>query len=60
MAVVQAIKLLGVREEMSESARAVYDKTIDILPDFSIDTELSDHIDAFVAFVKNEKLSFIK
>ncbi len=60
MAVTQAIKLLEARTQVSEPLRNIYDKSVKILPDFSKDVELSDHIDAFVEFVKKEELSLIK
>jgi histidine ammonia-lyase len=60
MAVMQAIKLLEARTQVSEPAREMFDKCIGILPDFSKDAELSDHIDTFVEFVKNEDLSLLK
>ncbi|HSZ71838.1 MAG TPA: aromatic amino acid lyase, partial [Cytophagaceae bacterium] len=60
MAVIQAMKVLNARDQMSDAARMLYDKCIGILPDFSTDGELSDHIDAFVEFVKNENLALIK
>lgn len=60
MAVIQAIKVLNAREQMSEAARDLYDKCIGMLPDFSTDVELSDYIDTFVEYVKNENLSIIK
>jgi histidine ammonia-lyase len=55
MALTQAIKLLGLQNQVSKTAQELYNKSIVILPDFSKDQELSDSIDTFVEFVKNNQ-----